>query len=157
MRLAATHMSSNGIRFSGKVVSRLCAALILGSTLASSQAMAQGLGVCTDSTNQRGWFYKHKYAAYVSSTIPKIVADRNAAGLPALSYSQVQLVTDSATCRSASSAFDAQLTTKRPTVPVIVLALGTRRVVIKDTGSHGPWMNMIFNQDFSVLLDIIGM
>jgi len=150
-------MNSTGIRIRAMVLSKLAAGLVMVSALPTSKASAQGLGLCTDSTNQQGWFYKHKYAAYVSSALPKIVADRNATGLPTLSYSQVQLVTDTATCRAASNAFDAQLTTKRPTVPVIVLALGTKRVVIKDTGSHGPWMNMLFNQDFSVLLDIIGM
>lgn len=120
-------------------------------------AGAQGTGLCTDSTNKRAWGYLHMYSGIVSSTIPEIVADRTSKGLPTLSYSQVKLVTDTAVCRSASLAYDAQLSTQRPTTPVIVLELGTKRVVIKDTGMGGRWLNMLFNQDFTALLQMIGL
>jgi hypothetical protein len=134
--------------------------LVLG-TLASvalaGSATAQGTGVCTDSTNHRAWGYLHMYAGTVSSTVPAVVADRTAKGLPTLSYTQVKLVTDTAACRTASIAYDAQLETKRPNAQVIVIELGTKRVVIKDTGMHGRWLNMLFDQNYATLLQMIGL
>jgi hypothetical protein len=40
----------------------------------------------------------------------------------------------------------------RPTTPVIVLEIGDRRIVIKDTGLSGRWINMLFSQDFATFL-----
>jgi hypothetical protein len=116
--------------------------LVLGARAAmaiADSAGAQGTGVCTDSTNHRAWGYMHMYAGIVSSTVPAVIANRTAEGLPTLSYAQVKLVTDTVACRRASIAYDAQLETKRPNAQVIVIDLGTKRVVIKDTGMHGRW------------------
>lgn len=118
---------------------------------------AQATGVCTDSTDHRAWGYMHMYAGIVSSTVPAVVSDRTSKGLPTLSYAQVKLVTDTAACRKASIAYDAQLETKRPDARVIVVDLGAKRVVIKDTGMSGRWLNMLFDQNFATLLQMIGL
>jgi hypothetical protein len=81
-----------------------------------------------------------------------MVAMRSETGLPNLAETQVRLVGDTTVCRTASAAIDAKRLNKYPATPVIVLELGTKRLVIKDVGLSGGRLNFLFNQDFSSLL-----
>ena len=157
MRLAKDAlMTIRNVSTHRMVFARVVAVVALTLAIAHT-ARAQGIGVCTDSTNHRAWGYMHMYAGIVSSTVPAVVANRTAEGLPTLSYAQVKLVTDTAACRRASIAYDAQLEKKRPDAQVIVIDLGTKRVVIKDTGMRGRWLNMLFDQNYTTLLRMIGL
>jgi hypothetical protein len=51
-------------------------------------------------------------------------------------------------------AFDAQLQTPHPSEPVIVLELGTKRLVVKDLGNATRGLNMLFNAGFTTLLNM---
>ena len=159
MRVAKdAFMTASSVKFHKMTLARMLVVGALASVVVvAERAGAQGTGLCTDSTNYRAWGYMHMYAGIVSSTVPAVVANRAAEGLPTLSYAQVKLVTDTAACRRASAAYDAQLETKRPNAQVIVVDLGTKRVVIKDTGMYGRWLNMLFDQNYTVLLRMIGL
>lgn len=150
-------MTASTVQSHTMTYARMVVAGALASVALAEGARAQGTGVCTDSTNHRAWGYMHMYAGIVSSTVPAVVANRTAEGLPTLSYAQVKLVTDTAACRRASIAYDAQLEKKRPDAQVIVVDLGTKRMVIKDTGMHGRWLNMLFDQNYTSLLRMIGL
>jgi len=79
-------------------------------------------------------------------------------GLPTLAANQVQIVSDTTVCRTASVAYDAAANVSYPAQPVVVLALGsTRRIVIKDVGFRGAALNLLFDQNFATLLKRIGL
>jgi len=73
-----------------------------------------------------------------------------------MSPTQVKLVGDTAICRLASVAYDATLQNGRPLSPVIVIELGVKRAVIKDIAIGDYWLNLIFNQNFTTLLNKFG-
>jgi hypothetical protein len=126
--------------------------MLMGSvTVADGQSSAP----CFDSTTTRVQNYKSGYANMVSNPDTAFSRQRTNLGLPLLAANQVRIVGDTATCRVASSAYDSALGRSPSTVPVVVLELGTRRVVVKDIGMRGAWMNLLFNQDFSTLLQKI--
>jgi hypothetical protein len=52
-------------------------------------------------------------------------------------------------------AYDNALGISKPTVPVMVLQLVTKRIVIKDIDWEGPALNILFNQDFTQVLERI--
>lgn len=116
---------------------------------------AQTTGPCADSTNASTRFYRDYYRIAVSSAESNQVAFRSRTGLPALAETQVRIVGDTTVCRSASAAFDAHVLDKFPANPVVVLELGTKRIVIKDVGLVDKRINFLFNQDFSTLLSSI--
>jgi hypothetical protein len=91
----------------------------------------------------------------VSRTDSETVAFRATSGLPTLTASLVRIVGDTTVCRAASVAYDARLAIPYPLRPVIVLELGNKRVVVKDTGRRGDRLNMLFNQDFTVWISNI--
>jgi hypothetical protein len=62
-------------------------------------------------------------------------------------------VTDTVACRAASVAYDAQLMDKHPTEPVVLLELGTKRLVVKKADDGGRFLNMLFDQTLGVLLN----
>ncbi len=123
-------------------------------TLAPVIARAQAGGPCADTTTSIAKFYKGTYGEFVSSPRAELVQQRSTSGLPNVAASAVKFVSDTTVCRTASIAYDGQLERKRPTVPVLVLELGTtHRIVIKDTGMGlGPWLNTLFDQTFSTLI-----
>ena len=127
--------------------------------LAPGITRAQGSGACADTATSIAKFYKGTYAEFVSSSRSELVQQRSSTGYPNVAASAVKFVADTTVCRTASIAYDNQLDTKRPTVPVLVLELGTtHRIVIKDTGMGlGPWLNMLFDSTFSTFITYIGL
>ena|SRR5687767_10371802 len=117
-------------------------------------ASAQANGPCMDSTSSTSRNYKSNYEALASLTDPASVARRTRTGIPTLTPSQVRLVADTAVCRAASIAFDAELQTPHPYGPAIVLELGTKRLVVKDLGNATRGLNMLFNAGFTTLLNM---
>lgn len=122
-------------------------------------AKAQAGGACADTTTAFAKFYKGTYAEFVSSSRSELVQQRSSTGYPNVAASAVKFVADTTVCRTASIAYDNQLDTKRPTLPVLVLELGTtHRIVIKDTGRGlGRWLNMLFDSTFSTLINHIAL
>jgi urease alpha subunit len=128
-------------------------AIVMGAlTLPATKTFAQSAGACADSTNATTVYYRDYYRVAASSTTSTMVAFRSQTGLPNLAETQVRLVGDTIVCRNASSAVDAKTLNQNPATPVIVLELGTKRIVIKDVGLSGGRLNFLFNQDFSTLL-----
>ena len=127
--------------------------------LAPVVAKAQAGGACGDTTTTIAQFYKGTFGEFVSSPRSELVQQRSSTGMPNVAASAVKFVADTTVCRTASIAYDNHLDTKRPTVPVLVLELGTaHRIVIKDTGMGlGPWLHMLFDQTFSTLITYIGL
>jgi len=114
---------------------------------------AQSPGPCNDSTTARARDYRNYYGVLVSVTDTQVVRVRTELGIPTLSNSQVHIVADTTVCRIASQAYDATLEVPHPSEPVVVLELGTKRVVIKDIGFRGGTMlNLLFDQGFTTLL-----
>ena len=122
-------------------------------TLSPMAARAQGNGPCMDSTSSASRNYRSNYQALVSLTDPASVARRNRTGIPTLTPSQVRLVADTTVCRAASTAYDARLQIPHPSEPVLVLELGTKRLVVKDLGNGARGLNMMFNIDFTTVLN----
>jgi hypothetical protein len=122
------------------------------SAVGPTTASAQGNGPCVDTASWSSRNYKSNYEAIASLTDPAIVAFRTENGIPTLIPSQVRLVADTTVCRAASTAFDTHVQTPHPLEPVIVLELGTKRLVVKDLG-HGAKPSMLFNVDFTTLLN----
>src|SRR5688572_4048615 len=116
---------------------------------------AQGTSACADSTSDMK-MYRDGYADMVSNPDTAAARQRTNLGLPTLKANQVVIVADSAVCRAASVAYDNHLGVSRPTVPVIVLQLASKRVVIKDSGREinntGGSINILFNQDFTKVI-----
>jgi hypothetical protein len=86
----------------------------------------------------------------VSRTDSESVAQRVNLGLPTLQPTQVTIVTDAATCQTASAAFDNAVRVSASNEPPIVLQLGTQWIVIKKLKYRGVRPNVLFNHDFSV-------
>lgn len=134
--------------------------ILIGLTLATVVALcpkamrAQGNGACRDSTSTASRNYNSNYEALASLTDPASVALRKETGIPTLTPSQVRLVADTTVCRAASIAYDAQLQIPHPSTPVIVLELGTKRLVVKDLGNGARGLNMMFNTGFTALLNM---
>jgi hypothetical protein len=121
--------------------------------LIATPVLAQTNGACADTTTTQARGYRNYYGVVVSRTDTAAIRVRNQIGLPSLSNSQVRLVGDTAVCRIASQAYDATLEVPYPTQPVIVLELGTKRVVVKDIGFRGGvMMNLLFDQAYGTLL-----
>jgi hypothetical protein len=78
------------------------------------------------------------------------VAQRVNLGLPTLQPAQVTIVTDAATCQTASAAFDSAVGVAASNEAPIVLQLGTQWIVIKKLKYRGVRPNVLFNHDFSV-------
>lgn len=133
------------------------AAAVIAVVSSPVRTNAQTNGACMDSTSAASRFYRNSYGGVASRTDAASAAFRNSSGIPNLSPSQVRLVADTTVCRAASIAYDAQLQVPHPSAPVIVLELGTKRLLIKDIGTGGRWLNMLFNQDFTVLLKTLGL
>jgi hypothetical protein len=156
MRLAeAKNMMRWLALVSGPRLVALVASVIVALAMSPIDAFAQTTGACADSTNVSTRFYRDYYRIAVSSAESNLVAFRSRTGLPALAETQVRIVGDTTVCRSASAAFDAHLLDRFPANPVIVLELGTKRIVIKDVGLVDKRINFLFNQDFSTLLSSI--
>jgi hypothetical protein len=125
----------------------------IGTTMPETGFARQGTSLCVPSTDKLAIDYRRGWAAVVSAPDTASARQRASLGLSLMSAGQVAIVTDSASCRIASEAYDTELGDSYPVVPVIVLQLGsTRNVVIKNSDWESRWMNMIFNSDFSSVL-----
>jgi hypothetical protein len=116
---------------------------------------AQTVGACADSSGSRAKSYRDNYALSVSSTDTAMISFRSRTALPTLASTQVMLISDTTVCRAASRAFDSQMLIKHPEKPVIVLQLGTKRMVIKDVGMTDGWLNMLFDSTFTTVFSRI--
>ena len=117
-----------------------------------THSAAQSGGACADSTTASAKFYRDYYRNAVSSSETHMVRFRADTGIPNISQTQVRFVGDTTACRAASVAIDARRWDKFPEIPVLVLELGTTRLVIKDVDLPGGMLNYLFNQNFSTLL-----
>jgi hypothetical protein len=111
---------------------------------------AQSASGCVSDTVHVAQIYRSGYASMVSRTDSESVAQRVNLGLPTLQPTQVTIVTDAATCQTASAAFDNAVRVSASNEPPIVLQLGTQWIVIKKLKYRGVRPNVLFNHDFSV-------
>lgn len=125
--------------------------------LSPQHATAQPNGPCMDSTSSISRFYRNSYEGIATTSNADIAAWRASKGIPTLTASQVRLVADTAICRSASTAFDARVNEADPAAPVVVIELGSKRLVIKDLPHGGRLLNMLFNTDFTILYKVLSL
>jgi len=93
--------------------------------------------------------YRDGYASMVSRTDSQSVAQRVAFKIPMLLPSQVAVVSDSAVCRTASTAFDKALGVSAPNEAPIVLRLGNYWAVVKRLAFQHYRPNVIFDSTFT--------
>jgi hypothetical protein len=118
--------------------------------------IAQSTSPCVDSTDANMRIYLDGYRYMVSKTDSFSVRARANLSLPYLSASQVMAVADTVACRAASIAYDAEMGMAQPDLPVMVLKLETKRLVVKfDETSDGPAPNILFNADFTQVIERI--
>ena len=150
MRMAeTTNMTQLRISESKRPVPRWIVGSLVTLALTSGSLHAQVSSPCADSSAKLIQTYRDAYASMVSRTDSETVAFRSSSGLPTLAASQVRIIGDTAVCRAASIAYDSRLLNPSPSLPVIVLELGTKRIVIKESGHPGNRLNMLFSQDFT--------
>jgi hypothetical protein len=123
----------------------VCLILMARPGLLAAQSAA-----CVSDTTEDAKIYRDGYRSMVSRTDSMSVAQRTALALPTLSPSAVTIVTDSATCATASAAYDNAVGVAASTEAPIVLKLGTQWVVIKQLDFPGVSPNVVFNQTFAV-------
>jgi hypothetical protein len=111
---------------------------------------AQGVPYCVSDTVHTAQSYRAGYASMVSRTDSQSVAQRTNLGLPTLQPTQVTIVSDTLTCRTASTAFDNAVGVSASTESPIVLQLGTQWIVIKQLKYRGVRPNVLFNQAFTI-------
>jgi hypothetical protein len=131
------------MHFTGLVVLAFAVAM-------ATQLEAQGSVGCVSATNPYAAVYRDGYGGMVSRTDPASVTTRNGLGLPNLANAQVTIVSDTATCRKASAAYDSVFSLPAPTEAPLVLQLGAQYIVVKGLGNHGDRANVLFNQYFTV-------
>lgn len=119
--------------------------------------LAQGSGQCVDPSSRFALDLRHQVGVIVSLSDTISANERARLNLPALAENQVTIVTDSATCGIASSAYDAAASTEPINRPVLVLALGTQRLVIKDY-RFGEWtLAILFDQTYTTMVKRFGL
>lgn len=116
-------------------------------------AAAQSPSACYDSTSTQVHDIRDKYGVIASRNDSVGTQWRIQLGLPTLSNTQVRIVGDTAVCRTASQSYDVAVAGSYPSQPVIVLELGTLRMVVKDIGlGGGAFLGIIFDQSFANVL-----
>lgn len=142
------------------IMSKICVkrvtliAAILTLSMANAST-AQTTGACNDSSTATAKGYRNYYGAFVSATDTQVVRVRNQLGLPTLTNAQVRIVSDTTVCRTASRAYDGTLEVPYPDTPVVVLEVGTKRVVVKDIGFKEFKLNLLLDGAFTTLLQRI--
>ena len=119
------------------------------SMLASATLAAQSSNACVSATSPDAQSYRAGYGGMVSRTDAESVAQRSNLSLPTLVPSQVLIVSDTTTCRTASNAFDSATGIPAADEAPIVLQMGTQWIVIKRLKYRGARVNILFNQNFS--------
>ena len=119
--------------------------------------LGQTSSPCVDANNQMAVDLRHLVGVIVSLPDTVSANERTRFGLPLLAENQVTIVSDTAVCRTASLAYDAAASVTPIDKPVVVLALGNQRLVIKNY-SLGEWLlGILFNQIFTVEIKKIGL
>lgn len=118
---------------------------------------AQSNGPCMDSTSSISRFYRNSYEGIATRSDANSLAWRTSQGIPTLTASQVKLVADTTACRAASTAFDSRVDGASAAMPVVVIELGTKRIVIKDLGRGGRLLNLLFNSDFTTFFKYLSL
>lgn len=114
--------------------------------------LAQGSGQCVDPSSTFALDLRHQVGVLVSLSDTVAANQRARLGLPALAENQVTIVTDSAACGIASSAYDNAVSGVAIDKPVVILALGTQRLVIKDY-RLGEWtLAILFDQTYTTMI-----
>ena len=118
---------------------------------------AQAGSPCVDPSSQRALDLKHLVGVMVSQSDTVAANERARFSLPLLAASQVTMVTDTTVCRAASNAYDGVASMEPVDKPVVVLALGTQRLVIKDY-RFGEWLlAILFNSNFTTMITRFGL
>ena len=112
----------------------------------------QGTSPCVDPTSTHALDLKHRVGVMVSLADTASGNERSRFSLPALSESQVSIVSDTTACRTASLAYDAAVSGTPINLPVVVLALGTKRLVIKEYRLGEWWLAILFTQDYATVV-----
>ena len=106
---------------------------------------------CVSASDPYAHVYRDGYGSMVSRTDPGSIAQRTNLGLPNIADSQVTVVSDTTTCRIASAAYDAALAASAASEPPLVLLLGTQYVVVKRLKYVRGRVNVLFNQNFTIV------
>lgn len=130
----------------------------LGILLAPGAAtLAQTSSPCVDASSPLAIDLRHRVGVLVSLSDTISTNQRASLSLPALADNQVTIVTDTAVCRTASLAYDSVGSTVPINKPVVVLALGTQRLVIKEY-HFGEWLlAILFNQTYTTMVKRFGL
>jgi hypothetical protein len=132
---------------------KVCLVLAVALVGASLPAAAQTSSACFDSTSTLARGIRNKYGVIVSRNDSVGTMWRTKLGLPPLSNGQVHIVGDTAICRIASQAYDGALQESHPSEPVIVLELGTVRMVVKNIViTTESMLGILFDQGFTSVL-----
>ncbi|MDP9177908.1 MAG: hypothetical protein M3O61_09535 [Gemmatimonadota bacterium] len=118
---------------------------------------AQAASPCVDPSSGRAQALKHRVGVLVSQSDTVSANERTRFSLPLVAANQVTIISDTTVCRTASLAYDAAASTVPIDRPVVVLALGTQRLVIKDY-RFGEWLlAVLFNQTYTVMVKRFGL
>lgn len=133
------------------------AALVASILTAPVSLVAQATGPCVDPTSRRALDLRHIVGVMVSQADSVAANERARFSLPQVAENQVTIVSDTTVCRTASTAYDAAASTTPIDKPVVVLAVGTQRLVVKDY-RFGEWLlAVLFNQDFTTVVKRFGL
>ena len=156
MQMAKTFVTS-------RACSRLKRRLFLATTAAAilsggiRDVSAQGFGPCVNPSSTDATDLKHRVELLVSLSDSISANQRTRLSLPSLAANQVTIVSDTTVCRAASLAYDAAVAHRTIDKPVVVLALGTQRLVVKDY-PFGEWLlAVLFNQTFTTMIKRFGL
>lgn len=156
MQMAKTFiMSGAGSRLKRQLFLATTPAVILSG--AARDGAAQGYGPCVAASSTDAKDLQHRVELLVSLNDSISANQRTRLNLPALAANQVTIVSDTTECRAASLAYDAAVAHRTIGKPVVVLALGTQRLVVKDY-PFGEWLlAVLFNQSFTTMIKRFGL
>lgn len=119
--------------------------------------LAQSASPCVDPASSRALDLRHLVGVLVSQSDTIAANERTRFSLPVLAENQVTIVSDTTVCRTASLAYDAAASAVPIDKPVVVLALGAQRLVIKDY-RFGEWLlAVLFNQNYTTMVKMFGL
>src|SRR5690349_12276153 len=113
------------------IIAGLALLMALAFVTTSTKMGAQSGSACVDPTSTYSHDLKINVATMVSLSDTASANERARFGLPALTANQVSIVSDTTACRAASVAYDAAVSATPIDLPVVVLTLGTKRLVVK--------------------------
>jgi rhamnose utilization protein RhaD (predicted bifunctional aldolase and dehydrogenase) len=94
------------------------------------------------------------------STDPEVVATRTAYDIPAVPVSEVELITDTQTCKQAAREYKNEVGASGKAAPVHVVRIGTRYIVVdpdeRGTAESEFVLHVVFDSQFNVLARFAG-